>query len=78
MYDISELEEDSALGQWQFECRQEYEAYKKEACTCEFNEDCMCMTFKQFENFKLKNLQDYWDWREEDYNEGELYVSDCS
>lgn len=52
---------------WADYISEQYEDYMAQNCTCDRNgEECICLTFEEFENTHLKDLQDEWGeiaWR---------------
>ena len=60
--------------QWDLEVENEYIEYKQKMCTCSVNEDCECISLEAFRNQKIKDLESYWDWREESVSFEEDYA----
>ena len=48
----------------------EYEDYLKQKCRCPSEEECECMSIAEFEERKIKEMQDFWaDLQIIDYEE---------
>jgi hypothetical protein len=49
------------MDDWADYISEQYEYYMAQNCTCaRSDDDCNCMTFKQFEANYIKHLQDQW------------------
>ncbi|HXN74956.1 MAG TPA: hypothetical protein VN855_00505, partial [Candidatus Acidoferrum sp.] len=55
------LLEEPVYDKWQESLEEQYAIYKEENCTCKTNENCECLSFWQYEEKIMKELESYWD-----------------
>lgn len=67
-----EWEPEPDIDAWEESRWEEYNEYKDEHCKCALDEDCTCLTFEQFREKFIDNLEGYWV-DDEPEQEGEIY-----
>ncbi len=67
MYDL-EYGSEIDMDRFEEEMIEQYDEYREETCGCS-GEECECMSLSEFKNKYMKELAEYWEGDEQDYEE---------